>query len=169
MEPSTHYMLASKTTHHSLPSSNHIVPGTGNSGRPCYGCSVTSKINTILFCLSTTVQLPIDLLFIPHPIPRFYHKPLPYTIIITCIQWITNMLEFLIWQEIGQWFHQSMNGPVWTGSVQVKSNPVRETFGLGMDQSPIYVDLDWTCLDCFRAVHSGRIGRNPLGVTYILS
>jgi hypothetical protein len=46
-----------------------------------------------------------------------------------------------------QWFHQSSNGPVRTGSVQVQSSPVRVNFGPGSDQSPILLDQDWTGLD----------------------
>jgi hypothetical protein len=68
-----------------------------------------------------------------------------------------------------QWFHQSSNGPVQTGTVQSSPGPVQEIFGPGSDRSPIFRGLDWAGLDCFRPAHSGRIGPNTLAVTDTLS
>jgi len=54
-------------------------------------------------------------------------------------------------------FHKSSNGLL------------REIFGPGSDQSPIFLDMDRPGLESFGQVHWGRISPNTLGVTDLLS
>ena len=54
-----------------------------------------------------------------------------------------------------QWFHQSSNGSVQTGTVQSSRGPVQEIFGLGSDRSQILTD--WTGLGPDRSFMVSRV------------